>query len=69
MKLKVVIRKDAEEGGYLASCPALPGCHTQGETLAEVRKNITDAIHGCLQALNAKARARYPSERLMEVAV
>ena len=69
MKLKVVIRKDLNEGGYIASCPALPGCHTQGETLADVRKNITDAIQGCLDALNSRARVRHPSERVMEVAI
>ena len=69
MEFKVVIQKDREDGGYIASCPALPGCHSQGETLAEVRKNIKDAILGCIEALNSRAHARSRSERIVVVAV
>jgi predicted RNase H-like HicB family nuclease len=39
---------EAEEGGYWAEVPALPGCLTQGETLDEVVENINDAIQGWL---------------------
>jgi predicted RNase H-like HicB family nuclease len=45
--LKAYIHK-AEEGGYWAEVPALPGCLTQGETLDEVVENINDAIQGWL---------------------
>jgi len=38
----------AEEGGYWAEVPALPGCVTQGETLDEVVENLNDAIEGWL---------------------
>ncbi len=38
----------AEEGGYWAEVPALPGCLTQGETLDEVVENLNDAIDGWL---------------------
>lgn len=38
----------AEEGGYWAEVPALPGCLTQGETLDEVVENLNDAIEGWL---------------------
>ena len=38
----------AEEGGYWAEVPALPGCLTQGETLDEVVENLNDAIAGWL---------------------
>ncbi len=38
----------AEEGGYWAEVPALPGCLTQGETLDEVVENLNDAIQGWL---------------------
>jgi predicted RNase H-like HicB family nuclease len=34
----------AEEGGYWAEVPALPGCFTQAETLAELRKNVAEAV-------------------------
>lgn len=47
MKLKVVIH-DAEEGGYWAEVPAIPGCATQGETLDELLENVREAIEGCL---------------------
>ena len=47
MKIKVVVH-EAEEGGFWAEVPAIPGCATQGETLEELRKNIYEAIEGCL---------------------
>ncbi len=39
------------EGGYVAMVPALPGCHTQGETLEEAERNITEAIELYLESL------------------
>lgn len=42
-KLRVVVHK-ADEGGYWAEVPALPGCYTQAETLAELRRNVQDAV-------------------------
>ena len=39
------------EGGYVAFAPALPGCHTQGETLEETEKNIKEAIELYLESL------------------
>lgn len=47
MKLKVVIH-DAEEGGYWAEVPAIPGCATQGDTFEELLKNLYEAVEGCL---------------------
>ncbi|MDE0130247.1 MAG: type II toxin-antitoxin system HicB family antitoxin [Gammaproteobacteria bacterium] len=47
MNLRVVIH-EAEEGGYWAEVPAVPGCVTQADTLEELRKNIHEAIEGCL---------------------
>lgn len=35
MNLKVVIEEDTEDGGFIVSCPALPGCHSEGETVEE----------------------------------
>jgi antitoxin HicB len=53
MKLKVLIKPDLEDGGYNVSCPALPGCHSQGETIEEAVANIQEAIEGCLEVLNS----------------
>jgi predicted RNase H-like HicB family nuclease len=47
MKIKVIIH-EAEEGGYWAEVPAIPGCATQGETFEELLKNLYEAVEGCL---------------------
>jgi predicted RNase H-like HicB family nuclease len=47
MKLKVVVHK-AEEGGYWAEVPAIPGCMTEGDTFEELLQNLYEAIEGCL---------------------
>jgi len=49
MKLKAIIH-EAEEGGYWAEVPALPGCMTQGETRAELEENLREAIAAWLSA-------------------
>jgi predicted RNase H-like HicB family nuclease len=43
MKIKVIVH-DAEEGGYWATVPALPGCVTEGETWEELLANLREAI-------------------------
>jgi len=47
MKIKVIVH-EAEEGGYWAEVPAIPGCATQGETLEELIANLPEAVEGCL---------------------
>ena len=47
MKLKVIVH-NAEEGGYWAEIPAIPGCATQGETMKELMANVQEAIEACL---------------------
>ena len=69
MRFKVIIRPDLEDGGFNVSCPALPGCHSQGETEAEAISNIQEAIEWCLDALNERARICSSNEKLLEVAV
>jgi len=58
MKLNVVIEKD-ETGYYVAEVPALPGCVSQGKTLAQVKKNIQEAIAGWVAVMNEKAERRH----------
>jgi predicted RNase H-like HicB family nuclease len=48
MKLKVLIHT-ADEGGYWAEIPALPGCVSQGETFDETLTNIREAAEGWLE--------------------
>ena len=47
MKIKIIVH-EAEEGGFWAEVPAIPGCATQGETMDELLKNLHEAIEGCL---------------------
>ena len=46
-----VIFHQAEEGGYWAEVPMLPGCYSQGETMDEAMRNIKEAIESHLEAL------------------
>jgi predicted RNase H-like HicB family nuclease len=47
MKIHAIVHK-AEEGGFWAEVPSIPGCATQGETMEELRSNLREAIEGCL---------------------
>lgn len=46
----------AEEGGYVVTVPALPGCATQGETFEEASSMIKDALEGCLAVLKEEGQ-------------
>ncbi len=54
MLYKVVLQKSEE--GYSVSCPALPGCWSQGETEDEALGNIKDAIEDYLFVVNEKIK-------------
>ena len=49
MRIHVIVHK-AEEGGFWAEVPSIPGCATQGETMEEIEANVREAIDGCLSA-------------------
>ncbi|MBI4225696.1 type II toxin-antitoxin system HicB family antitoxin [Candidatus Roizmanbacteria bacterium] len=49
-----VIYQEDPEGGYVVNVPALPGCHTQGDTIDEVEQNIKEAILLYLENLKLK---------------
>lgn len=57
-----VLFEPAEHGGYIVTCPALPGLVTEGNTLDEARENDKDAIRGDLESL-AKDGAQLPSDK------
>ena len=67
MKIKIVVH-EAEEGGYWADVPELPGCGSQGETMDELIANVREAIAGWLDAdiATPEPGAR---ERIMELAM
>jgi predicted RNase H-like HicB family nuclease len=66
MKLKVIVH-EAEEGGYWAEVPAIPGCATQGETFEELLKNLYEAVEGCLSVDMKKIETT--AGRVIEIAV
>ena len=67
MKLQVIIH-EAEEGGYWAEVPAIPGCATQGETFEELLQNIHEAVEGCLSVPLNPGKVT-GSDRVMEIVV
>lgn len=67
MKLKVVVH-EAEEGGYWAEVPSIPGCATQGETFEELLQNLYEAVEGCL-SLDVSDIKIGASDKLLEIAV
>lgn len=67
MKLKVVIH-EAEEGGFWAEVPSIPGCVAQGDTFDELLANIYDAVEGCL-AIDVHDIDLSGKSRVMEIAV
>ncbi|WP_449417187.1 type II toxin-antitoxin system HicB family antitoxin [Phormidium nigroviride] len=67
MKIKIIIH-EAEEGGYWAEVPAIPGCATQGETFEELLKNLYEAIEGCL-SVDIESIETNEGDRIMEIAI
>jgi len=67
MKLKIVIH-EAEEGGYWAEVPAIPGCTTQGENLKELIANVYDAVEGCL-SIDMEDIKLEKTDSIMELAI
>ncbi len=67
MNIKAVIHP-AEEGGYWAEVPALPGCITEGETIDEVMTNLKDAIEGWLDVANQRQIAQ-STDQIVDIAV
>jgi len=50
MKFAITLEKD-EDGFFVVSCPALPGCHSQGRTKEEAIDNIREAIQGYIASM------------------
>ena len=67
MKLKVLVH-EAEEGGYWAEVPAIPGCATQGETFEELLSNLYEAVEGCL-SVDISTIPLACNDRILEIAV
>jgi predicted RNase H-like HicB family nuclease len=67
MKIKAIVHA-AEEGGYCAEVPALPGCITEGDTWEELMVNLKDAIQGWLEVAKESRKTEEAGE-VFEIAV
>jgi antitoxin HicB len=70
VKFRIIIEVD-EDGAFVAHCPALPGCISQGKTRTEAESNIKEAIEGYLESLKKHGEPIPPSitEEIIEVAI
>ena len=67
MNVRVIVH-EAEEGGYWAEVPAIPGCATQGETMEDLEANVIDAMKGCL-SVEVEPVQLGEGDRVLEVAL
>jgi predicted RNase H-like HicB family nuclease len=67
LKIKVVVH-EAEEGGYWAEVPAIPGCATQGGTMEELLANLHEIIGACL-LVEVDQPEHNSTDRILEVAL
>ncbi len=68
MKFTITITRD-EDGIYIAECPAIPGCVSQGKTEADAQANIQDAIKQCLEVRAEMGMPLTVTTRQVEVIV
>ena len=68
MKFIITITRD-EDGMYIAECPSIPGCVSQGKTEEEAQRNIKDAIKECLEVRSEKGMPLTIATRQIEVMV
>ncbi len=69
MKFTIILTRD-EDGFFVASCPALPGCHSQGRSREEAIANIEEAIRGYIVSMRKhKHRDSIPETVVVEIEV
>ncbi len=67
MKLQVVVHR-ADEGGYWAEVPSIPGCATQGDSMEELLANVHEAVEGCL-SVDVRNVPISETDRIIEITV
>lgn len=68
MKFLITVFRD-EDGMFIAECPSIPGCVSQGKTEGEAEKNIQEAIKECLEVRSEKGMPLTVATRQIEVLV
>lgn len=69
LKLHIVLRPDEIDGGFIAECPEIPGCLSEGATEEEAMTNIREAISLCLEVRREKGMPLTVPMREVEVSV
>ena len=67
-KIPIEIERQ-EEGGYLASCPILQGCHAEGETVAKAMENVEDVARNLIELMREDGVALPPELELAKPGV
>ena len=67
MKLKVIVH-EAEEGGFWAEVPAIPGCATEADTIEQLLQNLKEAVEGCLSVDMAQVETS-AADQVLEIVV
>jgi predicted RNase H-like HicB family nuclease len=67
MTVRAIVHK-AEEGGFWAEVPSIPGCATQGETMEQLRSNLREAIEGCL-SVPVEIPSTHADDQVIELAL
>jgi len=68
MNFTVTIDRD-ESGAWVAECPAIPGCVSQGSTKVEAIENVREAIEACLEVRAERGLPLTIETKLVEVAL
>lgn len=68
MKFVITLDRD-EDGAWVAECPSIPGCVSQGETRQEAEENIREAIVACLEVRSERGMPLTVETRSVEVPV
>ncbi len=69
LKLHIILRPDEIDGGFIAECPEIPGCLSEGATEDEAMANIREAIALCLEIRKEKGMPLTVPMRELEVSV
>ena len=62
---KIMLEPDEESDGYVVSCPSLPGCYSQGDTVDDAITNIREAILLCLEDMQSQNQAIHDSSKTL----
>ena len=62
---KIMLEPDEESGGYVVSCPSLPGCYSQGDTVDDAIANIRESILLCLEDMQSQNQVIHDSSKTL----